>query len=203
MVPCLLRQRVRHIANYVIKCFVTIIRFESTFFDYSCISWTWYYPHHYGPMLQDMRNLTDLRELISFQLGQPFTPFQQLLGCLPPASRLLLPPTYQWLMASAQSPCLDFYPLEFIVDVTHKKNTWEAVALLPFINENVLLQAEAKYCPWDKLTPDERARNAFGNVLIHHFDLKNTETFPTCNPGLGLSDIHYCQSTVTEVYPSL
>jgi 5'-3' exoribonuclease 1 len=49
-----------------------------------CVSWTWYYPFHYGPMLKDMTGLSAIAQEVCFELGQPFMPFQQLLGCLPP-----------------------------------------------------------------------------------------------------------------------
>lgn len=168
-----------------------------------CVSWTWYYPFHYGPMLKDMTNLTAISETICFELGQPFMPFQQLLGCLPPASCNLLPRPYQWLMISADSPVLHFYPEDFGIDQDGKKNPWEAVVLLDFIDERLLVDAERLYCPVEKLTRLENARNQFGTVLTHLFDPGCVETFPSCNPEIGLPDIPNCQSVVTDSYPSL
>ena len=168
-----------------------------------CVSWTWYYPFHYGPMLKDMTSLTAISEQICFELGEPFKPFQQLLGCLPPASCTLLPRTYQWLMLSADSPVLHFYPVDFGIDQDGKKNPWEAVVLLDFIDERLLMDAETKHCPPDKLTKVENARNQFGSVLTHLFDPSAVEMYPSCNPEIQLPDIPCCQSTVSESYPSL
>ena len=56
-------------------------------------SWTWFYPHHYAPMISDMVAIQEFE--VAFQLGQPFLPFQQLLGVLPSASFKLLPEPYQ------------------------------------------------------------------------------------------------------------
>ena len=72
------------------------------YYSKGCVSWTWYYPYHYGPMLQDMVGLDAIKASIRFQLGQPFTPYQQLLGCLPPLSCNLLPRCYQFLMISEE-----------------------------------------------------------------------------------------------------
>ena len=56
-------------------------------------SWTWFFPYHFAPMISDM---TDIQEFdVAFQLGQPFLPFQQLLGVLPSASFKLLPEPFQ------------------------------------------------------------------------------------------------------------
>lgn len=56
-------------------------------------SWTWFFPYHFAPMISDM---TDIQEFdVAFQLGQPFLPFQQLLGVLPSASFKLLPDPFQ------------------------------------------------------------------------------------------------------------
>lgn len=84
-------------------------------------------------MLGDMVGLADIVSTVHFEIGQPFLPFQQLLGCLPPASSNLLPQQYQWLMNSPDSPVRSFYPLEFKIDQNGKKNPWEAVVVLDFI----------------------------------------------------------------------
>ena len=44
-------------------------------------------------MISDMVAIQDFE--VAFQLGQPFLPFQQLLGVLPSASFKLLPEPYQ------------------------------------------------------------------------------------------------------------
>ena len=56
-------------------------------------SWTWFYPHHYAPMVSDIAGVSDFR--IAFEPGRPFLPFQQLLSVLPAASCRLLPAPYQ------------------------------------------------------------------------------------------------------------
>jgi 5'-3' exoribonuclease 1 len=149
-------------------------------------------------MLQDMKNLQDLSNKISFQIGRPFTPFQQLLGCLPPLSSNLLPKPYQWLMTSNDSPVKSFYPLQFEVDQNGKKTPWEAVVLLDFIDETRLLEAETVYCPPNKLSTDERNRNLFGCVLSHVYDPSIVDSYPSPNPEIGLADILSCQSIVTK-----
>jgi len=166
-----------------------------------CISWTWYYPYHYGPMLIDMRGIEEMAQRIRFDLGQPFRPFQQLLGCLPPASKKLLPRIYQWLMTSDSSPMIASYPDSFKIDQDGKKNPWEAVVLLPFIDEATLVSAEKEFCREDQLTRDEVARNKFGKVLVHRFDPSVTETFFSCNPEIGLADVPKCSTRLIEVEP--
>ena len=150
-----------------------------------------------------MVDLSAVSAKISFEIGQPFYPFQQLLGCLPPASRTMLPRSYQWLMVSPDSPVLHFYPLDFGIDQDGKRNPWEAVVLLDFIDEKKLLIAEAEHCKIDLLSSDERSRNSFGNVLHHTYDPNVTETYFSCNPEIGLLDVNNCQSIVTLNYPKL
>jgi Xrn1 helical domain len=74
-----------------------------------------------GPMLSDLTNLPRIFSEISFELGRPLTPFQQLMGCLPPASSALVPPLYRPLMLDADSPIIQFYPIDFQVDMNGKR----------------------------------------------------------------------------------
>lgn len=57
-----------------------------------------YYPYHYAPFLSDIRNVSGLE--LTFDLGKPFMPFQQLLAVLPSASRELLPDAYRVIRPS-------------------------------------------------------------------------------------------------------
>ena len=79
------------------------------------------------------------------------------LGVLPPTSRALLPSVLRPLMTESTSPLLHFYPEHFELDQNEKKQSWEAIVLLPFIDEKLLLDSIAKYYP--SLRPDEAMRN--------------------------------------------
>jgi len=69
-----------------------------------------------------MINLSRYSEEITFDLGEPFLPVQQLMAVLPPSSSWALPQPYRWLMLSEESPIAKYYPLDFKVDRDGKKN---------------------------------------------------------------------------------
>ncbi len=63
------------------------------------------------------------------------------MAVLPRESSALLPAAYRHLMLDSNSPIIDFYPAEFNTDMTDKKNPWEAIVLIPFIDQDRLVRA--------------------------------------------------------------
>ena len=126
-------------------------------------SWTWYYPYHYAPMASDlcagMGGLTS-----EFDYGEPFKPFEQLMAVQPPSSSKLLPEPFRHFMEDPQSPLAEFFPEDIKVDFEGKRNDWEGVVLLPFLDADRLKAAVASVEP-SQLTAGQIARNVPGNLI--------------------------------------
>uniref|UniRef100_A0A8C2TG03 5'-3' exoribonuclease 1 n=1 Tax=Coturnix japonica TaxID=93934 RepID=A0A8C2TG03_COTJA len=148
------------------ECYVQAIQWILHYYYHGVQSWSWYYPYHYAPYLSDIRNISELK--IQFELGKPFMPFEQLLAVLPAASKDLLPRCYQHLMVSQDSPIIEYYPLDFKTDLNGKQQEWEAVVLIPFIDEKRLLEAmeSCNKC----LKEEEKRRNVHSACLMYWYD---------------------------------
>ncbi|KAI1363545.1 exoribonuclease 1 [Xylaria arbuscula] len=151
-------------------------------------SWPWFYNYHYSPMTSDISK--GFNADLNFKLGQPFRPFEQLMGVLPDRSKKIVPSVYHGLMTDPNSPIIDFYPRDFELDMNGKKMEWEAVVKIPFIEEDRLLSAMAP-CN-DLLSPEEKARNDFGVSLKFTYDPNVNFTYPSSMVGI-FPDVPNCR----------
>ncbi|XP_028987929.1 5'-3' exoribonuclease 1 isoform X2 [Betta splendens] len=168
------------------KCYVEGIQWILHYYYHGVQSWSWYYPYHYAPFLSDIRNISGLK--LTFDLEKPFMPFQQLLAVLPAASMELLPECYRHLMTSEGSPIIDYYPPDFKMDLNGKQQEWEAVVLIPFIDERRLLAAMELYN--HKLTKEEKARNRHTECAVYSYDKEIDFPYTSSLPQLFPNIVH-------------
>eukprot|EP00036_Acanthoecidae_sp_10tr_P016736 CAMPEP_0206304000 /NCGR_PEP_ID=MMETSP0106_2-20121207/9523_1 /ASSEMBLY_ACC=CAM_ASM_000206 /TAXON_ID=81532 /ORGANISM="Acanthoeca-like sp., Strain 10tr" /LENGTH=1375 /DNA_ID=CAMNT_0053734805 /DNA_START=73 /DNA_END=4197 /DNA_ORIENTATION=- len=146
-------------------------------------SWGWFFNAHYTPFVSDIHGIADLK--LNFELGEPFLPFQQLMSVLPPASKKHVPEAMQPLMIDPKSPILDFYPLDFATDLNGKKQDWEALVLICFIDEKRLLDAMSER--EHLLTKEEMGRNIRSTPIEMRYNNKHPVLYKS--PSKVLPDV--------------
>mmetsp|Transcript_25405 Transcript_25405/g.45858 ORF Transcript_25405/g.45858 Transcript_25405/m.45858 type:complete len:794 (-) Transcript_25405:43-2424(-) len=158
------------------------LHWNLNYYHVGCCSWGWYFPHLYGPLSTDMVNLwefygdedIDIKDNDGFREfkmdnTEPFPPLAQLLSVLPPQSAGLLPEVLGELMTEPSSPLAPYYPGDFSSDPNGKRQPWEAVVKIPFIDGDQLLEvvngildADEKAVTEELMTNAERRRNLKG-----------------------------------------
>ncbi|KAG8182018.1 hypothetical protein JTE90_013950 [Oedothorax gibbosus] len=174
--------------------YVRAIQWNLHYYYNGVCSWSWYYPHHYSPYISDLKDFKDME--MNFELGKPFLPFQQLLAVLPKLSKELLPEPYQKLMCENDSPLVDSYPDDFITDLNGKQQEWEAVVLIPFINEKLLIKCSEMVNK--SLTDEEKKRNSHGPHLLYTYCEKPSGPIPSFLPG-HYPDLSFVHAKLTEI----
>jgi len=166
-------QRRAHVRDYLEG-----LHWILNYYHNGCSSWDWYFPHFYSPLSTDMVNLNEFYDnaeedvefkTFNFDLGTPFPSLAQLLSVLPPQSATLLPPALGELMLHPSSPLIEYYPADFTSDANGKRQSWEAIVEIPFIDADLLLETVTQVLEKDDdvLSPSERRRNRPGT--IHKF----------------------------------
>eukprot|EP01064_Diplonema_japonicum_P030880 TRINITY_DN5362_c0_g1_i1.p1 TRINITY_DN5362_c0_g1~~TRINITY_DN5362_c0_g1_i1.p1 ORF type:complete len:1314 (+),score=375.55 TRINITY_DN5362_c0_g1_i1:72-4013(+) len=158
-------------------------------------SWRWFYPFHYSPFASDLAevNLLDIAGKTQFELNQPFLPFDQLLGVLPPMSiKRCLPVAYHKL---PEMEALSYaFPKALTVDRENARAPWEGVVVIPFLDEHDILKESAKVR--DTLTHEERIRNTNGTSILYKYDPEQpVVTVPSTISGCPTAS---CPMLVTE-----
>ena len=114
------------------------------YFD-KCPEWDWYYPYNTSPFLTDIFNYKNDFKKINFILGEPMTPFEQLLTVLPKQSSYLLPQSLQKIMLNCNSSISHLYPSQVELDMVGKKKYWMVEPILPDMEIKLIKQMFEKY----------------------------------------------------------
>ena len=129
-----------------------------SYYYIGCESWDWYYPFHYAPFAADLIKCDKVP--IKFVMGKPLRPFEQLMSVFPKQSAHAIPKCYRHLLSDPSSEIIDFYPVDFRLDVNGAAYAWMGVNLLPFIDKPRLLAAMRKADNnFANLTDQEKERN--------------------------------------------
>lgn len=162
----------------LVQRYVEGLQWVIKYYYEGCVSWGWFYDYYYAPKISDIINMGEIK--CEFEKGIPFKPFEQLMGVLPSASKELVPLVYRDLMTEQTSPIIKFYPENFDKDMNGKKQEWEAIIKIPFIEEELLLGTMRRV--EQALTPEERLRNSFGEATIFHYDAnKKDQNYESSN----------------------
>jgi len=98
-----------------------------------CPSWDWYYPYDHAPFMSDLADNFKRFNLdnITFELGKPLKPVEQLLCVLPTQSDYLVQKEVKELMNDNKSPLIHLYPHDFQIDLLYKTKYWQGIPILP------------------------------------------------------------------------
>lgn len=170
------------------------------YYHRGCSSWSWFFPHLYAPLCTDLVNLHEFYDdstdeendegfkRFNFEQTEPFPSLAQLLSVLPPQSSNLLPPILGELMTEPSSPIAEYYPHEFTTDANGKRQSWEAVVQIPFIDGDALLEVVNTVIESEQetLTLAEMKRNKRGASTCFSPERENGATEANFPPLLEL-----------------
>lgn len=148
------------------KVEIVINYFESLMFNLKYYtkgipSWNWHYRFRQSPLPSDMlyviENVMPDLNIIEFNMGKPFTPFEQLMMILPPQNDFLVPEVLRPIMKDASKGCVQYYPTEFRLDAAAGFKTIYSHPILPEIDVDVLIPLVKE--EEEKLTEVDKRRN--------------------------------------------
>lgn len=108
------------------------LQFVISYYTDDVPNWNWNYKYHYAPSPYFLAQYIDSFVFRIEERNTPLLPFQQLLYILPPKSFNLLPSPLDLL--HKESELEEYFPDTVEIDLSGKKNDYQGIALLPFVN---------------------------------------------------------------------
>ena len=151
--------------------YIESLVFTQRYYLMGCPSWTWHYRYLVAPYPSDIlrvlegssAKIADLNA-ITFDLGKPYAPFEQLLLILPPQMAPIIPAALRPIMTDPAMGCVHYYPSTFRINAVDGMKTIYSEAILPDIDESVLLK---RYQELEGgMTEAEKVRNTIRTAAI-------------------------------------
>ena len=148
----------------ICKNYLEGIMWTYNYYFKGCNDYEWFYQYSHAPFVSDLYDCLKYENIneIKFNHVPPYKPFQQLMMVLPQASSNLLPTSYKNLINSSTSDIIQWYPIDFQVDMVNKTYYWECHPDLPVIDSKQLKSILEKL----PLTKDEKIRNLVGKEIV-------------------------------------
>ncbi|SOV23147.1 exonuclease, putative [Plasmodium sp. DRC-Itaito] len=118
----------------IVKKYIEGLFWNLHYYHFGCASWYWEYPYHYAPLCSDL--LSFEKSDFFFEKGKPYSAFTHLISVLPQKDKNLLPDAYKNIYV--EDEVKSFFPENVKIDPNGKKETWEYIVHLPFINCNMI-----------------------------------------------------------------
>jgi 5'-3' exonuclease len=149
------------IIKNIVENYLESLVFNLKYYFKGCPSWQYHYKFRVPPLFSDVYQLLDNKTInineINFEIGKPYTPFQQLMMILPPQMNGLLPSPLRKIMTDDKLLCTQFYPTDCKLDATVGIKTQYSEAILPEIDEDFLISVVKKH--EEELNGNEKVRN--------------------------------------------
>ena len=148
--------------NKVCEKYLGTLYWNIQYYVVGCPSWSFYYGYRVSPMPSDVLAFMQSTEFdinkIEFDLGKPYTPYEQLMFILPPQMKDILPEPMADLMVNPAKLLVPYYPVDFRIDATVGRKWMYSEAILPEFDDEQLLKAVRKI-EKDELTPKQKLMN--------------------------------------------
>ncbi|CRG99939.1 exonuclease, putative [Plasmodium relictum] len=118
----------------IVKKYIEGLFWNLHYYHFGCASWYWEYPYHYAPLCSDL--LSFEKSDFFFEKGKPYSAYTHLISVLPQKDKNLLPDAYKNIYV--EDEVKSFFPENVKIDPNGKKETWEYIVHLPFINCNTI-----------------------------------------------------------------
>jgi len=167
------------------------------------VTWSWYYPYAYAPLLSDIRivltaliegSVVSILDVSPVEGERRFTPLEQMVYVLPPASARHAP-AFLHPMWSDSSPLVDVMPFSFVIDqdmekphprntyyaaLTNPKNTeWKGRVILPYATSSRIINAVRS------LSIPQGTLSAYEHKKSESYSLKQRVVDPFTQPYSG------------------
>ena len=168
------------------------LQFVISYYTTAVPNWDWSYKYYYAPPANILAKYIDTFSIPKYKKSQHLLPFEQLLYVLPPSSSNLLPWPLCNLFIDETSPLKEFYPDNFEIDLAGKKNDYQGILILPFIDINKIKNSYSE--KKSLINFRDLKRNCLGKTFVYTHD-KTTYTFNSyfgnfmCNTKVNFVDI--------------
>ena len=141
------------------------LQFVISYYTQGVPNWNWNYKYHYAPSTYNLSKHIDTFTFKIQEKGNPLLPFQQLMYILPPKSFNLLPPPLN--VAYQDETLSEIYPEKIDIDLSGKKNDYQGIALLPFVDVNLIKKFHNEKI--DLVNIRESSRNKHGKTFVYSY----------------------------------